>query len=69
MKEKEEYDKIVKEVVKRLVENDLYVKSEKYKWKVRCQIYEVWTLVFSFNFHFPFCLFILKFRVRVKVMS
>jgi len=31
MKEKEEYDKIVKEVVKRLVENNLYRKSEKYK--------------------------------------
>ena len=25
------YDEIVKEVVKRLVENDLYVKPEKYK--------------------------------------
>ena len=33
--EKEEgYDKVVKEVVKRLAENDLYVKPEKYKWKV-----------------------------------
>ena len=32
--EKEEYDEIVEEVVKRLVENDLYVKPEKYKWKV-----------------------------------
>ena len=29
-KEKE-YDKIVKEVVKRLAENDSYVKAEKYK--------------------------------------
>ena len=27
----EEHDKIVEEVVKRLVENDLYVKPEKYK--------------------------------------
>ena len=26
---------MVAEVVKRLEENDLYVKSEKYKWKVR----------------------------------
>ena len=25
----------MKEVVKRLVENDLYIKPEKYKWKVR----------------------------------
>ena len=28
---KEEYDKIIEEVVKRLTENDLYVKLEKYK--------------------------------------
>ena len=32
--EKEEYNE-VEEIVKRLVENDLYVKPEKYKWKVR----------------------------------
>ena len=31
----EEHDKIVEEVVKRLVENDLYVKPEKYKQKVK----------------------------------
>jgi len=31
----EEHDKMVEEVVKRLVENDLYVKPEKYKWKVK----------------------------------
>ena len=31
MKEKERHDKIVKEAVKRLVENNLYVKLEKYK--------------------------------------
>ena len=29
------YDKIVEKVVRRLVENNLYVKPEKYKWKVR----------------------------------
>jgi len=29
------HDEIVKEVVKRLAENDLYVKPEKYKWEVR----------------------------------
>jgi len=29
------HDKIVEEVVKRLAENNLYVKLEKYKWKVR----------------------------------
>ena len=31
----EEHDEIVEEEVKRLAENDLYVKPEKYKWKVR----------------------------------
>jgi len=30
-----EHDKIVKEVLKRLEENDLYVKPEKCVWKVR----------------------------------
>ena len=29
------YDKLVEEVVRRLVENNLYIKPEKYKWKVR----------------------------------
>ena len=31
----EKYNKLVEEVVRRLAENDLYVKLEKYKWKVR----------------------------------
>jgi len=31
---KEEHDELVAEVIRRLEENDLYVKSEKYKWKV-----------------------------------
>jgi len=31
MEEEEERDKVVEKVVKRLVENDLYVKPEKYK--------------------------------------
>jgi len=35
MEEKERHDEVVKEVVKRLAENNLYVKPEKYKWKVR----------------------------------
>ena len=35
MEEEEEYDEVVEEVVRRLVENDLYIKPEKYKWKVR----------------------------------
>ena len=33
-KEKE-YDKVVEEIVKRLVESDLYIKLKKCKWKVR----------------------------------
>ena len=33
--EKKEHDKIVEEVVKRLAENNSYVKPEKCKWKVR----------------------------------
>ena len=32
---KEEHDKVIEEVVRRLVDNDLYVKPEKYKWKVK----------------------------------
>ena len=35
MKEEEEHDEIVEEIVKKLVENDLYIKPEEYKWKVR----------------------------------
>ena len=31
----EEHDEIVEEVVRRLVENNLYVKLEKYKFKVK----------------------------------
>jgi len=31
----EGYDELVAEVIKRLEENDLYVKPEKYKWKVK----------------------------------
>jgi len=30
---KEMHDEVVEKVVKRLVENNLYVKLEKYKWK------------------------------------
>jgi len=35
MKGEEEHDKLVEEVVKRLAENDLYVKLEKYVWKIK----------------------------------
>jgi len=31
----EEYDEIVEEILRRLEENDLYIKPEKYVWKVR----------------------------------
>jgi len=33
--EEKGYNEIVEKVVRRLAENDLYVKPEKYKWKVR----------------------------------
>jgi len=33
--EEEGHDEIVEKVVKRLAENDSYVKPDKYKWKVR----------------------------------
>ena len=32
---KEEHDKLVEEVIKRLTEKNLYMKLEKYKWKVK----------------------------------
>ena len=35
IEEEEGYDKLVAEVIKRLEENNLYVKLEKCKWKVR----------------------------------
>ena len=35
MKREEEYNELVKEVVRRLAENYLYVKLEKCKWKMR----------------------------------
>jgi len=35
IEEEEGHDELVAEVIKRLKENDLYVKPEKCKWKVR----------------------------------
>ena len=35
MEEEEEHNKLVAEIIKILEENDLYVKLEKYKWKMR----------------------------------
>ena len=35
MKDEERHDELVAEIIKRLEENDLYIKPEKYKWKVR----------------------------------
>jgi len=33
--DEEGYDKLVAEIIKRLEKNNLYIKLEKYKWKVR----------------------------------
>jgi len=33
--EEKEHNKVVEEVIRRIEKNDLYVKPEKYKWKVR----------------------------------
>jgi len=35
MEEEKGHDELVKEVIRRLAENNLYVKLRKYKWKVR----------------------------------
>ena len=35
MEDKEGHDELVAEIIKRLEENDLYIKPEKCKWKVR----------------------------------
>ena len=35
MEEEKEHNELVEEVIKKLVENDLYVKLEKCKWKVK----------------------------------
>jgi len=35
MEEEKKYNEIVEKVVKRLAKNNLYMKPEKYKWKVR----------------------------------
>ena len=35
MEDKEEHNKMVAKVIRRLKENNLYIKPEKYKWKVR----------------------------------
>ena len=32
---KEGHDELVAEVIRRMEENDLYIKPEKYKWKIR----------------------------------
>ena len=35
MEDKEGHNKLVVEIIKRLKKNDLYIKPEKYKWKVK----------------------------------
>ena len=67
----EEYNKVVEEVVKRLAENNLYVKPEKCKWKVReVEFLEVVIVkivddglyfIFSFSFFYFTFLFLLIF--------
>ena len=47
----EGHDELVAEVIKRLEENDLYVKPEKCKWKV---LWDAWDMN---NFYFLFLLF------------
>jgi len=43
METEEEHDEIVVEVIRRLEENDLYMKPEKCKWKMWCYNLKVWT--------------------------
>ena len=35
IEKEKEYDEVVEEVVRRLAENNLYIKLEKCKWKIR----------------------------------
>ena len=35
IEKKKEHNKVIKEIVRRLAENNLYIKLEKYKWKIR----------------------------------
>ena len=35
IEKEKEHDKIVEKVVEKLAENNLYIKLEKYKWKMR----------------------------------
>ena len=57
IKEEKGYNEVIEEVIKRLVENNLYIKSEKYKWKFRkvgVKIKESGLDLFYFSFHFYF---------------
>jgi len=56
----EEHDKLV-EVVRRLAENDLYVKLEKFKWKVREVVSRSLTVDFILFFFFHLILFLFSF--------
>ena len=42
---KEEYDELVEEILRRLEENDLYIKLKKYRQKIKkiCNKMKVWT--------------------------
>ena len=45
-KKEKEHDEVVKKIVKILAENDLYMKPEKYKWKVR-EVGFLWVVIGS----------------------
>jgi len=78
MEDKEGHNELVVEIVKRLEENNLYVKPEKCKWKVRevgflgvmiCQERKKWTSTFLififFSIYFLYSIFRTRIRVRV----
>ena len=44
-KEKEIYNKLVEEVLRMIEKNNIYIKLEKYKWKI---LWYAWTLIFNF---------------------
>ena len=73
MEDEEEYNKLVAEIIKRLGENNLYMKLEKCKWKVRkvgflgvvigpevsrSKNMDLVFSSFSFSFYFSFNLFL-----------
>ena len=41
IEKKKGHDKVVKKIMKRLVENNLYVKPEKFKWKIKVEFLRI----------------------------